>query len=223
MKLTAFKYGVTEITERMAFGDGNENIKLPIALLFFLIEIEDKKILVDVGCDTMPGFDLKEFKPPAEVLESYGIKRDEITDIIITHSHHDHIDAIRHYCNANIYLHKNELHGANPYLTETSRVIVIEGDKIIFKNIQFKFVGGHSPGSGIVLIKGNDKTYTLCGDECYTKENLSLGKPTGSSFNLKNSENFVNEYRKDLYIPILFHDPELVPEIGYKTIFARKD
>ena len=54
MRLTAFKYGATEITERMAFQDGDENVKLPIALLFFLIEHEDKKILIDSAAILCP-------------------------------------------------------------------------------------------------------------------------------------------------------------------------
>ena len=77
MRLIAFKYGATEITEQMAFQGGSENIKLPIALLFFLIEYENKKILIDVGCDTMPGFELIEFENPVKVLETYGVKRSE--------------------------------------------------------------------------------------------------------------------------------------------------
>ena len=58
MKLVVFNYGSTEITGNMAFQSGDSNIKIPISLLFFLIEDGDKKILVDVGCDTMPGFEL---------------------------------------------------------------------------------------------------------------------------------------------------------------------
>ena len=116
MRLVAFKYGTTEITERMAFQDGDENIKLPIALLFFLIEYKNRKILIDVGCDTMPGFKLFEFELPVRVLERYGIKRTEITDVIITHSHHDHIDAVYNYPQANIHLQKNELEFAKKYL-----------------------------------------------------------------------------------------------------------
>ena len=64
MRIIAFKYGTTEITERMAFVEGNENVKLPIALLFFLIEYNNKKILIDVGCNTMPGYELFEFEFP---------------------------------------------------------------------------------------------------------------------------------------------------------------
>ena len=73
MKLTAFQYGKTEITEAMAFQNGNADVKIPISLMFFLIETEDKKILADVGCDTMPGFRLFEFQKPVDVLKSYGI------------------------------------------------------------------------------------------------------------------------------------------------------
>ena len=69
MKLTAFQYGKTELAEAMIFENGSFDIKQPIALLFFLIETEGRKILVDVGCDTMPGFPLFEHKSPVEVLE----------------------------------------------------------------------------------------------------------------------------------------------------------
>ena len=62
MKLTAFQYGKTDLTLRAVFQDGKEEEKIPISLLFFLIETENRKILVDVGCDTMPGFELFEFK-----------------------------------------------------------------------------------------------------------------------------------------------------------------
>ena len=56
MRMTAFRYGKTEITQRMAFQNGDGNVKIPIGLMFFLIEDDNRKILVDAGCDTMPGF-----------------------------------------------------------------------------------------------------------------------------------------------------------------------
>ena len=218
MKLTIFKYGMTEITEKMAFQNGDEKVKIPVALLFFLIESQQKKILIDVGCDTMPGFELFEFQKPVKVLETYGINRNEITDVIITHSHHDHIDALRHYPQASVYLHKNELKNAQKYLPDYNKLCVIEENKAIIDNVEFKYIGGHTAGSSIVLIKTDKSIYALCGDECYTKENLIYKKPTGSSFCLENSKFFVEEYGKDNYIPILFHDPDLISDIGYHTI-----
>lgn len=218
MKLTAFKYGVTEITENMAFQKGDKNKKIPISLMFFLIETEGKKILVDVGCDTMPGYELFEFQKPVEVLETYGVSRTEITDVVITHAHNDHIAAVKYYPQATVYLHKNELEKAKKHLSDCSKICAIDEDKVIADNVEFKYIGGHSAGSGVVLIKQDDKTYVLCGDECYTKENLIHKKPTGSSCCLAKSEAFVAEYGKDSYIPIIFHDYNLVPDIGYRTL-----
>ena len=218
MKLTAFKYGVTEITDSMAFQNGNKEIKIPISLLFFLIEHDGKKILVDVGCDTMPGFELFEFQKPVEVLESYGVKRTEITDVVITHAHHDHIDAIRYYPQATIHLHRNELEEAKTYLSPDSKVSLVDDSKVMADNVEFKYIGGHSKGSGIVIIKTDGKDYVLCGDECYTKENLLYKKPTGCSCSIDKSIMFVEEYGKDCYIPILFHDADVVTHIGYKVL-----
>lgn len=218
MRLVAFKYGTTEITERMAFQDGNENIKLPIALLFFLIEYKNRKILIDVGCDTMPGFKLFEFELPVRVLERYGIKRTEITDVIITHSHHDHIDAVYNYPQANIHLQKNELEFAKKYLQNTKRISIYNESEKILDNIEIKHIGGHSPGSSVVLVNCSKNKYVFCGDECYTKDNLLKSKVTGCSVCLEKSKYFVEEYSKEKYIPVLFHDPDIVSEIGFKVL-----
>ena len=219
MKLTAFNYGVTEITGKMAFPDGDENIKLPIGLLFFLIEDKDKKILVDTGCDTMPGFKLYEFESPVKVLESYGVDRGDITDVIVTHSHHDHIDALRHYPQAVVHIHRDAFETAGRYLTGSDKVSVFDNSLILADGIEIRYIGGHSKGSSIVLISGIEKTFVLCGDECYTKENLTECIPTGSSACPPKSKLFVEEYRKGKYETVLFHDIDIVKGIGYKVLF----
>ena len=48
------------------------------------------------------------FKKPVDVLKEYGLSPNDITDVIITHSHHDHIEAIRYYENATIHIQKDE-------------------------------------------------------------------------------------------------------------------
>ena len=219
MRLIAFKYGATEITERMDFQGGSENIKLPIALLFFFIEYENKKILIDVGCDTMPGFELFEFEMPVKVLEAYGVKRSEITDVIITHSHHDHIDALYNYTKATVHLHEKELKPAGRYITDEKQVLPFEECRKILDKVEIRHIGGHSAGSSVVLVAGGEYTYALCGDECYTKENLLKCKPTGSSVCLEKSKKFVEEYSKEKYIPVLFHDPDILSEIGHKVLY----
>lgn len=219
MRLVAFKYGITEITESMAFINGDDNVSIPIGLLFFLIEDNDRKILVDVGCDTMPGFKLYEFEEPVKVLESYGIKRTDITDVIITHAHHDHIDAVYNYSEAIIHIHQKEYEPAKAYLKRSKRVSVFDDDKKITDNIEIKHVGGHSEGSCVVRLYADKKTYVLCGDECYTKENFTKNIPTGCTISLEKSKNFVEEVRNEKYIPIIFHDLDVLDEIGFRILY----
>ena len=144
----------------------------------------------------MPGFELFEFEKPVKVLEMYGIKRDEITDVIITHPHHDHIDALYNYPKANIYLQKDALKSAEKYLHNTKQISTFDENKKILDRIEIKHIVGHSVGSSIVLVNCVNDIYVFCGDECYTKDNLLKCKETGSSISLPKSKCFVEEYRK---------------------------
>ncbi len=212
MRLTAFQYGKTELAEAMIFENGSFDVKQPIALLFFLIETEDKNILVDVGCDTMPGFPLFEHKSPVEVLEEY-ISRESITDVVITHAHHDHIEAVKYYKNARIYLHRDSRKYAEPY--NINNPCLFDGILSLDRDVEVITVGGHFFGSCIVKV-GN---FVLCGDECYSEKNLTDLIMTGSSVNRENSLGFLREYSKPCYRPILFHSPSVVGYMGHKILF----
>ena len=114
---------------------------------------------------------------------------------------------------------RNELCKAERFLAGCSNVVhPVDESEFVADNVEFKHIGGHTAGSGIVIIKADDKQYVLCGDECYTKENLLHKKPTGSSYSLEKSKMFVEEYSKDCYITILFHDAYMLADIGYKTL-----
>ena len=219
MKLTALKYSETEITERMAFPNGNPEKKLPIALLFFLVETAGRSILVDVGCDTMPGFPLYRFCPPVEVLECCGVPRGSITDVVLTHTHHDHIDALRYYPQAAIWLQQAELAAAQPYLPSSGRLHLFDAGAVICPNVEVRHIGGHSAGSSVLLLSVPQGEYVLCGDECYTRENLLKKIPTGSSLDPAKSTAFVETYSDARYRTVLFHDPDLVKEIGSRVLF----
>ena len=219
MKLIAFQYGKTEINEAMAFAGGNEEIKIPISLLFFLIESGNRKILVDTGCDTMPGFPLYEFCSPVKILEEYGVNRDEITDIILTHAHHDHTDGTHYYKNANVYIQSQEAKMADNYIPNKDKLHIFENEVCVGTNITARCIGGHSVGSCVVEIKTDKTVYALCGDECYLPKNIEQKIPTASSYDKQKSKKFIEEYSKAKYTPILFHDKDVVGRIGYKKIF----
>ena len=81
---------------------------LPISFAFYLIQTNGRNILVDVGYNDGAGFVRRRFCKPVEVLKSYGLQPEEITDVVITHAHHDHLEAIGAYKNAVIYIQETD-------------------------------------------------------------------------------------------------------------------
>lgn len=203
MKIVALKYGESLFGESYIFKGGKKDKLLPISFVFYLIQTKSRNILVDVGCDDGAGFEMSLFKKPVDVLKEYGLSPEDITDVIITHSHHDHIEAIGYYENARIHIQREEYAAAIQYIPANLDVHLIEDEFSLSENVIIRKIGGHSIGSCIVLADN----YVLCGDECYYEKCLTDKICTGSSYNKEASEGFIVEFSKDKYIPLLFHDP----------------
>lgn len=62
--------------------------------MIYLMKTQNRLILADAGYETMPGFDMRDFIGPVKAFEKTGIKPEDITDVIITHAHHDHIECV---------------------------------------------------------------------------------------------------------------------------------
>lgn len=69
MKIVALKYGESVFGENFIFKGGSKDRLLPISFVIYLIQTENKNILVDVGCDDGAGFEMSIFKKPVEVLK----------------------------------------------------------------------------------------------------------------------------------------------------------
>lgn len=215
MKIVALKYGESVFGENYIFNGGNSDKLLPISFTIYLIQTDRKNILVDVGCDDGAGFQMTIFKKPVDVLKEYGLSPEDITDVIITHSHYDHIEAIKHYKSAIIHIQRNEYIRATRYIPTTYPIHLIDDTFSLTENIMIKKIGGHSIGSCIVLADN----YVLCGDECYYEKCLTNKICTGISYDKEESQKFIEEFSKNKYIPLLFHDPNSMKgHIGYMCI-----
>lgn len=215
MKLTALQYGTTRITGDMAFPGGDPNKEIPIALLFFLIETAERRILVDTGCDTMPGFPLYTHELPVQTLARLGLSPRDITDVILTHAHHDHAHCARHYPGAQFWIQEEAFDRAKPYLPESGQIRLFRDQASPAEGVTIVHIGGHAKGSCVVELA--DGT-VLCGDECYTRRNLTEKLPTGKPRDPARNLAFLAKYTAPRYRTVLFHDPDLVGGIGTKTL-----
>lgn len=213
MKLTCFRYGSTFLKERDALKGGRPDVELPISLLFFLLEVDDLKILIDVGCDTMPGFFLKEHRSPVLVLEDAGISRNDITHVILTHAHHDHAQCVHYYKNANIIIHRDALRHVAAFLEKDQTVTAFDSSYTPCQGVTVQYVGGHADGSSIVTVNDGKNEIVLCGDECYVRESFEQKRLSGAIRDSAVAMDFIDKYRNHPGT-VLFHDDTLVGGIG---------
>ncbi|MBO5224006.1 MAG: MBL fold metallo-hydrolase [Clostridia bacterium] len=222
MKLTAIRYGTTLLNEDWIFTDGNPDKKYRIALLFFLLEINGKKYLADVGCDTMPGFELIEHTSPIKLLNGLGINGADVDGVILSHTHHDHIDGIRYYPNATVYVHEREADNVKK-LAPDNKIITFSKEYKLADNVVIKHIGGHSAGSCVVELTTDKTVYVLCGDESYHKLCFSCKDRAKAGYSAERSAYFYTEYSKPRYTAILFHDDDIVKGVGSRVLYCNSE
>lgn len=215
MKIYTLKYGESIYGENYIFKGGDAKSLLPISFTIYLIQDEEKNILVDVGCDDGAGFVMSVFKKPVEVLKEAGFDPSDVTDVVITHSHHDHVEALHYYKNATIHIQKDEFEDAKRYFSEDMHMALFDDEKSITQNVKVLKIAGHSKGSSIVIANN----FVLCGDECYYRTNLEKKIPTGASINPQKSLEFVEKYSSPEYTPLLFHAPDIMEgQVGFEIV-----
>lgn len=206
MEIIPLQYGESFLSEDVIFVNGNKRKFREIVFKLYLVKDESKLVLVDAGCETMPGFDMKNFIGTVEVLKNINIYPEEITDVLITHSHHDHIECVKYFKNATIHIQKDEYEIGKRYIPSDFNVNIFVQEFTLGTNIKILKIGGHSKGSCVVEIKDSSKTYVIIGDECYLRECLINKIPTGSSFNPEASKDFIDKYSDKMYNVLMCHD-----------------
>lgn len=206
IEIIPIEYGKSVLPESWIFQNGAENKLRPIIFRVYLIRTENRLILVDAGCETMPGFVMTDFIGTAKALRNIGVKAEEITDLIITHAHHDHIECAKYFKNAALYIQKDEYESGKGYLAENLNIRTFDEEMQICGGIKAVKIGGHSKGSSIVKITDADNKYIIAGDECYMRDCLTKQISTGASYNPERSRYFVKKYGNGEYTVLLCHN-----------------
>lgn len=212
LSVYCLKYAESVLPEKLVFDGGDAAKQIPISFAIYLIQTDQKNILVDAGCETMPGFDMKDFRSPVLVLKGVGLSASDITDIVITHSHHDHIEAVKYFDRAVVYISKAALESGRKYIPEGFKVSPFEKELFLTPQVRIIEWCGHVKGSSIVEIKTEDSVHILAGDECYTNKNLENKICTGAFCNKEKAIKFIEKYSDKKYRVHTCHDISLKTE-----------
>lgn len=218
LKIYAVKYGVSEFPKKFIFYGDKSQDKLPFCWMFYYIEYQDRKILVDTGFNNdklVKMFDIEDFHDPVRILSDNGIEAGSITDVIITHTHFDHIGNADKFPNARIIINKKELESfmkgnglgeVRKYLRGNPKVHTFENSIVFLDFFRIQTIGGHSEGSSVVFFTYRDEQYCLTGDETYLYDNINSLTGNGSVVNHNKNISFLKELNKSGTKTFIFHD-----------------
>ena len=97
------------------YGQHNAGVKaMPYG--FVVAESRDRVVLVDTGFAAVGSgevyrrkFEVEPYISPADALHEIGRTAEEVTDVIVTHAHYDHMGGLDLFPNAHFYLQHEEL------------------------------------------------------------------------------------------------------------------
>ncbi len=93
-------------SDHIAVGGTSEDTVTGCNMFWLLKGINDRIVLVDVGFTDTVTYKSHQYIRPDKVLEKTGITPEQISDIIITHPHWDHIGGIDLFPNAKVWMQK---------------------------------------------------------------------------------------------------------------------
>ncbi len=179
--------------------------RLDTVYAVWLIRGGGRNILFDSGFHRARWFKewtIEDYLSPDDAVRLAGVKPEEVTDIIISHAHWDHLGGIDLFPKAVIWIQKDEFNyytgpawqpggdhdGIDPddvaklrSLERQGRVQLVDGDNAeLFPGIR-AFVGGrHTFASQYIRVDG-DPPFVLASDNVYLYRNIAEHKP-GATF-----------------------------------------
>ena len=176
---------------------GDRTQKIDIAFTIWVLKSPGRVVLVDSGFYREKF--LTQWKPqnyvrPTEALTTgLGIKPEDVTDIVITHSHWDHADGADLFPRARIWMQREEYAyyiGADASVLHTGgvdaddakmlsaldaqgRVTLVDGDaKTILPGVTVYTGGKHTYASQFVGVSTRSGTVIVASDNAYLYQNL---------------------------------------------------
>lgn len=168
-----------------------------------------KNILVDTGflkdVEEAKDYDVTDYIRPDSMLTGVGLQATDITDIILTHPHWDHMDGVDLFPNARVWIQKEDYNyfvgaawqkdgggGFNKRdvrklleLNLAGKLTLVDGDnKEIIPGIIVYTGSRHTFNSQFALVKTGQDKIILASDNVYTYYNLGhlISAPTDETF-----------------------------------------
>lgn len=233
-------------TRDHVMNDGTQAPGGMVPIPVWLLEGTEKTILIDTGLGDLKeimdlmgtyGADMlatrSEDQDIVAGLAAHGVAPEDVDIVVLSHLHFDHVGNNHLFPNAKFIVQREEIvQGLTPpRYTQFSyaeyshhiagvadRIEVIDGDAQIDKGVRLVKIGGHTPGTMVVMVTTDLGTVCLAGDIMYNYRNLELNWPTGSFWDLQDLMKGYDRLHIEADIIIPGHDWQFREEFPSGTI-----
>jgi glyoxylase-like metal-dependent hydrolase (beta-lactamase superfamily II) len=193
--------------------------KIDTIYALWLIRGGGRNILFDSGFHRERWFKvwtIKDYLRPDEALKLAGVNPEEVTDIVISHAHWDHMGGIDLFPKAIVWIQKEEFRyytgpawqpggdhgGIDPEdvqqlvrLNTEGRLRLVDGDNVeIFPGIRAYTGGRHTFASQYLRVDGSPP-FVLASDNVYLYRNLAEHKPSATFSDADHAANIAAQSR----------------------------
>ena len=205
-EVSAVRYGtLADFPVRGLVAGADSGRRMDIALMVWVLRNPARTVLVDAGFyrdKFIRQWRPRDFVRPSEALARAGVRPDEVTDVVLSHVHWDHMDGVDLFPRARVWIQRAEyeyyvsadgkpLHSgidsedaallAN--LRGAGRVQLVDGDaKEIFPGVTVYTGGRHTWASQYVGVRTPEGTAVIASDNAYLYENLERRRPIAQTF-----------------------------------------
>ena len=189
------------VSQLVAGADPNRKIDIPF-MIWVLKGRDGRNVLVDAGSYKGPVFkswNLQDFVKPSVAIGRVGLAPGDVTDIIITHIHWDHVNGVDLFPKARVWIQRDEFthyidDAGKPRdraiaaddaamlaaVKKEGRLKFVDGDaKEIIPGVTAYTGGKHTYASQYVTVRTASGIVVLASDNIYLYENLEKHLPLG--------------------------------------------
>jgi glyoxylase-like metal-dependent hydrolase (beta-lactamase superfamily II) len=218
--IEAIRYGISPgVTVGDLIVGGPKDEKVDVDFVVWLIRGGGHNILFDSGFHRQRWFDqwnIKDYLQPDEAVRQAGVKPEDITDVVISHAHWDHMGGIDLFPKAVVWIQKSEFRyytgdawqaggqhgGIDPddvqqlvKLNTEGRLRLVDGDNVeILPGIRVYVGSRHTFASEYLRVEGS-QPFVLASDNVYFYRNLSEHKASATFSDADHAANIKAQQR----------------------------
>jgi glyoxylase-like metal-dependent hydrolase (beta-lactamase superfamily II) len=223
----------------VAGADKARRLDIPV-MVWLLKGSGGRRVLVDAGF-YRPRFvqqwKVQNFRSPADAVAAAGVKPEEVTDIVISHAHWDHVGGVDLFPKATVWIQRDEYtyytgeawHARNTHggidaehmaallkINTEGRLRFVEGDdQEILPGIRCYTGGRHTHASQYVGVRTAGGTAVITSDNMYLYENLEENAPIAQTLDAASNLAAHDRIRR------LASDPSLIVPGHDPAVFER--